>query len=233
MKDKKKKRDEQEKLLDHIIEYGGQQYIDDEVENYKNLPEKELPEEFDQRMNKIFKEAYRKESLRERLQSGKKIAVIAVVVLGIASVTAMNVKAFREPVLNFIFKMNGSKNKTKVKVSDESQKSIDFSFKYLPTGYECTKKTYFNNKSHIAYEFQNKNNEFVFINVQLNETQESYSNMSQNEGYEELRQNNKTYYFLNGKNNTLLYYKNNSIFKIIGAISDKEMINIANHIESN
>ena len=115
MKDNKKKIEEQEQLLDHLIEYGGKQYIDDEIQKFDELPEMDIPKDFDDRMDKMFKDAYRKEVRKERLHLGKKVAAAAVIVIGAASVTAMNVKAFREPILNFIFRQNSNlKNKTKV-----------------------------------------------------------------------------------------------------------------------
>ena len=126
MKDNKKKIEEQEQLLDHLIEYGGKQYIDDEIEKFDELPEMDLPKDFNDRMDKMFKDAYRKEVRKERFHLGKKIAAAAVIVIGIASVTAMNVKAFREPILNFIFKMNNGSDKTKVSLN-YSQEDENFS----------------------------------------------------------------------------------------------------------
>lgn len=230
MKDKNNKKEDQEILLDHIIEYGGKQYIHDEIEKEENIPEKELPDEFNQRMDKMFQEAYRKESLRERLRAGKKVAAIAVVVLGITTVTVMNVKAFREPVLNFIFKMNGTKNKTKVRVEDASKKKQSFSFNYLPDGYKYVKKWHLYADSQIVYEFQNKKKQHLYINIQLNQTQEAYNDISKNDPYTEITKNNNTYYFLPGKNNTLLFYKDHTIFTIIAKEADLELIKVAENI---
>ena len=101
MKDNKKKIEEQEQLLDHLIEYGGKQYIDDEIQKFDELPEMDIPKDFDDRMDKMFKDAYRKEVRKERLHLGKKVAAAAVIVIGAASVTAMNVKAFRRAYIKF------------------------------------------------------------------------------------------------------------------------------------
>ena len=64
--------EEQEKLLDHLIEYGGRQYIDEEIKKYEELPELEPSKEFDERMNRMFEDAYRQEERRERIRFGKK-----------------------------------------------------------------------------------------------------------------------------------------------------------------
>ena len=95
--------EEQDKLLDHLIEYGGHQYIQDEMKKYEDLPEMDPSQEFDEKMHQMFQDAYKKESRREHLRLGKKIAVIAVAAIAVASAAAMNIKAVREPVLNFVF----------------------------------------------------------------------------------------------------------------------------------
>lgn len=118
MNDKNNKTtDDQEQLLDHLIEYGGKQYIEEEVQKFEDIPELEPSKEFDDKMQAMFKKAYQKEVRKERMQLGKKIAAVFVIVLGIAMVTAMNVKAFREPVLNFIFRSTSDKNKTKINLN--------------------------------------------------------------------------------------------------------------------
>ena len=54
MKDNKKKIEEQERLLDHLIEYGGRQLIDEEIQKFEDLPEMEIPKDLDDRMDKMF-----------------------------------------------------------------------------------------------------------------------------------------------------------------------------------
>lgn len=226
MKDNKKKIEEQEQLLDHLIEYGGKQYIDDEIQKFDELPEMDIPKDFDDRMDKMFKDAYRKEVRKERLHLGKKVAAAAVIVIGAASVTAMNVKAFREPILNFIFKMNNSSDKTKVSLNNH-QEAENFIFNYIPKGYECTKEQYLDENTQIAYEYKN-NNSFLYITIQLNQKYDNY--ITQSNGYEKLFVDDETYYFLDGSQNTLLFYNHNTIFKITSIESQSEMIKIAQNI---
>lgn len=231
MKDNKKKIEEQEQLLDHLIEYGGKQYIDDEIEKFDELPEMDLPKDFGDRMDKMFKDAYRKEVRKERLHLGKKVAAAAVIVIGAASVTAMNVKAFREPILNFIFRQNSTlKNKTKVDVNEEDNNVEDqFQFNYIPEGYECTKIQAPNNNSQIVYDYQ-KDSSYLYITVQLNQKYDNY--IKQSEGYEKIFIKNEPFYFLADSQNTLLFYKHNTIFKITSIESQSEMIKIAQNIKT-
>lgn len=229
MKDNEKRIDEQEKLLDHIIEYGGRQYIADEVKKYEEMPELELSDEFNDRMDKMFKDAYKKEVRKERIQKGKKVAAISVVVLGIVSATAMNVRAFREPVLNFIFKMNGS-DKTKVTVKENATE--EFSFQYIPKGYKCSKKQYSDSNNQIMYKYENSNSNYIYIYLQLNQNYDNYQNIDKS-SYDEIKKNNLSYYSTHGSQNKLLWYKNHIIFTISSTLSDNEMIKIAEHISRN
>lgn len=229
MKDNKKRMEEQEQLLDHLIEYGGKQYIDDEVEKFEELPEMELPKDFNDRMDKMFKDAYKKEVHKERVHLGKKIAAAAVIILGAASVTAMNVKAFREPILNFIFRSSDKSNRTKVDVDETNNNEDQFEFDYIPEGYECTKENYVSDQSYISYEFSNNENDYIYIHIQLNQSFNSYQNMDKS-SYSKITKNNNTYYFIEGNQNKLLWYKKNIIFNISASLDEPSMINIAENI---
>ena len=230
MKDNKKKIEEQEQLLDHLIEYGGKQYIDDEIQKFDELPEMDIPKDFDDRMDKMFKDAYRKEVRKERFHLGKKIAAAAVIIIGIASVTAMNVKAFREPILNFIFRSSDKDNRTKVDITETSNNEDQFQFEYIPEGYECTKIQSSSNNDHIIYNYQ-KENTFLYITVQLNQKYDNYINQSESGNYSKISIKNQIFYFLKDTQNTLLYYKHNTIFTITSNESQSEMIKIAQNIK--
>lgn len=231
MKDNKKRMEEQEQLLDHLIEYGGKQYIDDEVEKFEELPEMELPKDFDDRMDKMFKDAYKKEVHKERVHLGKKIAAAAVIILGAASVTAMNVKAFREPILNFIFKMNGPQNKTKVDTND-SQIQNQISFDFIPEGYECIKEQHLHNDTQITYDYKNDSDEFLYIYLQLNQDYDAYQNIDKS-SYTKIEKNNHIFYYTEGTQNNLLWYQNQIIFTITSTLDDSTMIQIAENIKMN
>lgn len=231
MKDNKKRMEEQEQLLDHLIEYGGKQYIDDEVEKFEELPEMELPKDFDDRMDKMFKDAYKKEVHKERVHLGKKIAAAAVIILGVASVTAMNVKAFREPILNFIFRQNSDlKNKTKVDVEEDSTNTEDqFQFNYIPEGYECVKEQYLQNNTQIVYDYKNSKNQYLYIKIQTDQSYDTYSNLISSD-YTKIINNDQTYYYIESDKNRLIWYKNNMIFNIISYESIDELIKISQNI---
>lgn len=228
MKDNKKKIEEQEQLLDHLIEYGGKQYIDDEIQKFDELPEMDIPKDFDDRMDKMFKDAYRKEVRKERLHLGKKVAAAAVIIIGIASVTAMNVKAFREPILNFIFRSSDKDNRTKINVSETNNNENQFQIDYIPDGYEPVKEQYLHENTQIIYEYQ-KNNSYLYITVQLNQKYDNYINQS--DGYEKIITDNETFYILKDTQNTLLFYEHHAIFTITSDESKSELIKVAQNIK--
>lgn len=229
MNDKDKKNvDEQEKLLDHLIEYGGRQYIDEELKKYEDLPELEPSKEFDDRMNRMFKEAYKKETRYERLQIGKKVAVIAIAAIGVTSAAAMNIKAVREPVLNFVFKQNGANNKTKV--NEQKDDNSKFVFHYIPSKYKLRSKQVSNKQ--LLYEYTDATDNFLYIKIQQNESYDNYINQSNQDNYTELHIDGKKYYFLSGDQNTLLMYKSNNIFSIISTLSQSELLKVAQNIKT-
>lgn len=232
MNDKNNKTtDDQEQLLDHLIEYGGKQYIEEEVQKFEDIPELEPSKEFDDKMQAMFKKAYQKEVRKERMQLGKKIAAVFVIVLGIAMVTAMNVKAFREPVLNFIFNRNSNLNdKTKVDVKDNSKTKEKFTFGYIPDGYKFIEEKYSNNSSHIIYNYKNSLDQHIHIYLQPNQEYTTYQNMNKS-SYTEIKKQNKTYYFIKGKSNKFLWYNQNIIFNISSSLNENEMLKIAENIK--
>lgn len=231
MKDNKKRMEEQEQLLDHLIEYGGKQYIDDEVEKFEELPEMELPKDFDDRMDKMFKDAYKKEVHKERVHLGKKIAAAAVIILGAASVTAMNVKAFREPILNFIFRSSDKNNRTKVDVDEENTTKKQFKFDYIPDDYNLVKEQHLNNDTQIVFDYKNAEDDYLYIKIQLGESYDTYSNLISND-YTKITQDNQTYYYLESNKNRLIWYNNHIIYNIISYEPFDELIKIAKNITS-
>lgn len=231
MNDKDKKIiEEQDKLLDHLIEYGGHQYIDEEIKKYEELPELEPSKEFDERMNRMFQDAYKEEARHEHIRFGKKIAVIAIAAVGVISAAAMNIKAVREPVLNFVFHKTNNKNKTNI--NSNNQSNYDITFNYVPKGYKQQKVSYTTDKNRITYKFyNNKINQYLYTNIETNQDYDSYVNQSSISDYDKLTYKNHTYYFLSGDKNTLVTYKNHCIISIISSEGQSELLKIASFLK--
>lgn len=222
----KKTIEEQNKLLDHLIEYGGRQYIDEEIKKSEELPELEPSKEFDEKMHRMFQDAYKREARLERFQLGKKVAAIAVAVLLVVSAAAMNIKAVREPVLNFVFHRSINGNRTNINTKDKNKYNI--TFKYIPKNYKQTKVSYSFKSDQVIYEFYNeKIDDYLYVKAQINQKYDSYINQSFISKYDKITYKDHTYYFLSGDNNTLITYKNRSIISIISKENQSELLKIA------
>lgn len=222
---------EQEKLLDHIIEYGGRQYIDDEIKKCEDIPELEPSKEFDEKMNRMFKDAYKKEARKENMRFGKKIAVILLAVVGVGSAAAMNIQAVREPVLNFVFNKNSNGDKTEINISKNSTIKTNFIFKYMPTDYKFVNKQYLYKGQQIIYKYKKTSeDDYIYIKIQLNKKYDNYTKLL-NDNYSEITTNSQSYYYVSGNKNRLLWYRNKNIFNIISNLSEDEMIKIAENIK--
>lgn len=220
--------EEQDKLLDHLIEYGGRQYIDEEIKKYEDLPELEPSKEFDEKMHQMFQDAYKREARLEHIRLGKKIAAIAVSAVLVVSAAAMNIKAVREPVLNFVFHRSVNGNKTNINSDDNTKNRYDVSFKYIPEGYKQQKVTYSMNNEQISYQFyNNKSKKDLFINIQTDQDYDAYVNQSSLSKYDKITYKNHTYYFLSGNKNTLITYKNHCIISIMSTEKQSQLLNIA------
>lgn len=228
----KKTIEEQDKLLDHLIEYGGRQYIDEEIKKSEELPELEPSKEFDEKMHRMFQDAYKREARLERFQLGKKVAAIAVAVVLVVSAAAMNIKAVREPVLNFVFHRSVNGNKTNINSKDNAKDQYDVSFKYIPDGYKQQKVTYSMHNDNTLYKFYNRSlNKSLYVTVEMNQSYDSYANQSSSSDYEKINYKNHTYYFLPDKKNKLITYKNHCIVTIVSVENQSQLLKIASSLK--
>ena len=106
------KKDKNEELFDHIIEYGASSWTDEISPD--NIPEEELSDQLNQKIDNMFSSARKRANRKRRFITAQRIAAVFVMLLTMASITVMSVEAFRVPVLNFIFKTT-KQNKVLVK----------------------------------------------------------------------------------------------------------------------
>ena len=145
------KKDKNEELFDHIIEYGAGRWTDEISPD--NIPEEELSDQLNQKIDTIFSSARKRANRKRRFITARRIAAVFVVLFTMASVTVMSVEAFRVPVLNFIFKTT-KQNKVLVKFQNEEKILNQFSNTFL--------LVIISNKSVLL-----KMVTFVFINIKI------------------------------------------------------------------
>lgn len=216
------KKDKNEELFDHIIEYGAGKWTDEISPD--NIPEEELSDQLNQKIDTMFSSARKRANRKRRFITARRIAAVFVVLLTMASITVMSVEAFREPVLNFIFK--GDKNGRSTIHFKPNDKDSDFTIEYIPSGYHFIKKTVSDNGDYFIYEYKNKNDQQLYIEINHDTNPENYVNIDKT-NYIEFVHSNTKYYFLKGPYNQLLWYKNKCIYKVYSPHSRKELLKIA------
>lgn len=219
------KKDKNEELFDHIIEYGAGRWTDEISPD--NIPEEELSDQLNQKIDTIFSSARKRANRKRRFITARRIAAVFVVLFTMASVTVMSVEAFRVPVLNFIFKTT-KQNKVLVKFQNE-EKDPESVFQYIPIGYHFKQKRVTKNGDFCIYQYKDNEKNSLYIQINYNIDSNSYTNLDKT-GYTQFKDNQIEYYYLEGSYNQLLWYRNKCIFKISSKLTKKEMLKIANGI---
>ena len=219
------KKDKNEELFDHIIEYGAGRWTDEISPD--NIPEEELSDQLNQKIDTIFSSARKGANRKRRFITARRIAAVFVVLFTMASVTVMSVEAFRVPVLNFIFKTT-KQNKVLVKFQNE-EKDPESVFQYIPIGYHFKQKRVTKNGDFCIYQYKDNEKNSLYIQINYNIDSNSYTNLDKT-GYTQFKDNQIEYYYLEGSYNQLLWYRNKCIFKISSKLTKKEMLKIANGI---
>lgn len=220
------KKDKNEELFDHIIEYGASSWADDISPD--NFPEEDLSDQLNQKMDNMFSSARKRANRKRRFITARRIAAVFVVLLTMASVTVMSVDAFREPVLNFIFKTTKQNNRI-IKIKENSEDS-DFVFNYIPIGYHFSKKTVSKNGTFFIYEYKDSNNNYLYIQINSDTTFETYTSIDKTE-YTKFVYKHTEYYYLPDEVNQLIWYKNKCIYKILSKHNKTELLKIATGIK--
>lgn len=187
--------------------------------------------EFEQRMQKLI-DREQKFYFYWINTVGKRVAMIALVLLVCLTTVTFSVKALREPFLSFIVETY-ERFTNIIFVKDENEAQVNFEKiipDYIPEGYSVTDikadSTIFyeilysgeDENSYILYS-QNTNGAGVQINTE-------------NVGYEELNiNNNLAFYYSNKGINTIIVDGKNYFFTIEGTVTKEEIIKIAESID--
>lgn len=222
----KDKKDRNEEMFDHMIKYGASEWADDISPD--DIPEEDVSDQLNQKMDTMFASARKRAARKRRFVTARRVAAVFLVFLTIASITVMSVEAFRVPVLNFIFKTNKD-NKSLTEIEPTS-KDPDFTFNYIPSGYHFVKKTVTENNSYFMYEYKDRNDNWIFIELNCDISSKNYSAIDKT-NYLQFVNNHTNYYFLQGESKQLLWYKNKFIHKISASLSKDELLKIAVNIK--
>lgn len=223
------KKNRNEEMFDHMIEYGTSEWAEDISPD--DIPEEELSDELNKKMDNMFASARKKANRKRRFITARRIAAVFVVLLTMASITVMSVEAFRVPVLNFIFEKSNTKNKFNISVNDSPTNNDDiFVFDYIPNDYKFIEKTIFGKQNRFVYEYRNNNGSTIYINIQTQINYDYYLDIVEG-SYSKIFYNNNTYYYIKNTNSELFGYKDKCLINIKANITKHEFLLIADNIK--
>ena len=220
----KKNNDFEDKILDDLLADA----MDDLYPDFQDLStedEIEPPKEFQDSMEKMFREE--KNRLRSKLFRHRipRIAAVFALFLVLAFITINTTSAWKEPLYNFFFRPANDENKTKVEIAIDEEIDMDkYLPDYVPEGFELAGNSYTKTTDHYNYRFE-KNNSYFIITVVSNQ-EDLYVNLS---SLDKIIYNQNTYYTNN--TDTLVWNYDTYYFSILYNIEQTEILKVANSIK--
>lgn len=223
------KKDKNEELFDHIIEYGASSWADDISPD--DIPEEDLSDQLNQKMDNMFSSARKRANRKRKFITARRIAAVFVVLLTMASITVMSVDAFREPVINFIFKTTNRKDESELKITEapSNTQEVDFLFNYIPDGYVFEKKVVDQSNTNLSYQYKN-NEDSILIDIIFDPSINVYKYVK-DQNYKTIKTTDTKYLYIEGEYNQLVWTKGKAIFTIFSSLDDEKMIKIGENIE--
>ena len=223
------KKDKNEELFDHIIEYGAGRWTDEISPD--NIPEEKLSDQLNQKIDTIFSSARKRANRKRRFITARRIAAVFVVLLTMASITVMSVEAFREPVINFIFKTQNKKDETELKITEEPSNSqeVDFVFNYMPDGYVLEKKVVDQSTTNLSYQYKN-GDDSILIDIIIDPSINVYKYVK-DQNYKKIKTTDSKYLYIEGDYNQLVWSRGKVIYTIFSTLDNEKMIKIGENIK--
>lgn len=223
------KKDKNEELFDHIIEYGAGRWTDEISPD--NIPEEKLSDQLNQKIDTIFSSARKRANRKRRFITARRIAAVFVVLLTMASITVMSVEAFREPVINFIFKTQNKKDETELKITEEPSNSqeVDFVFNYMPDGYVLEKKVVDQSTTNLSYQYKN-GDDSILIDIIIDPSINVYKYVK-DQNYKTIKTTDAKYFYIEGDYNQLVWSRGKVIYTIFSTLDNEKMIKIGENIK--
>lgn len=223
------KKDKNEELFDHIIEYGASSWTDEISPD--NIPEEELSDQLNQKIDNMFSSARKRANRKRRFITAQRIAAVFVMLLTMASVTLMSVEAFREPVINFIFKTQNKKDKTELKITEapSNTQEVDFVFNYMPDGYVLEKKVVDQSTTNLSYQYKN-GDDSILIDIIIDPSINVYKYI-EDQNYKTIKTTDTKYFYIESEYNQLVWSRGKVIYTIFSTLDNEKMIKIGENIK--
>lgn len=159
-------------IMEEYSKEEGIRLLQEYEELEKNGELMEMPPELDQKCRELISKTLRKQQfvswMKRTTKSLARVAILALVLVGVASVTVLSVDSFRIPVLNFLMDESGKYSTVVFDSAHPSEKSsveriINNFESNLPEGYSVQRSQY--TTTDVFIYCTNKNNDVLFLEV--------------------------------------------------------------------
>ncbi len=196
-------------------------------------------EDFNEKMEKLFKQERKKEFLKKLSSVSKRVAIFAVIIIFAISIVAFSVEAFRVKIFNFFIdvkKEYTTFKKDEVNLEDNNTNPVkariligSYLLDYIPEGFELVESS--SNAMMTRAKFSNNN---LTINLRIAPENLSISLDTEDTKNEKIDIDGKKCNYIERQNeNYLLWYDNDKVVTLSGNITKEELIKIVQEIKKN
>lgn len=217
-----------DKILDSLI--------DEALPAVEAMPDKNLPEEmdvdfspeFEERMQKIFKNERRKVRRKRILRYSRNIAACFLIFVVISGISIMSVEAFRLKFLNLVY--NSSKTNTEISFEEHRSNRYEsewIALEYVPAGFSLEKS-----KSTDRISYLNFDNGEEYFDVTIYETDAVLSIDTEGGSTEKIKINDiDGIYSENDNVKSIVFRQDEKVCTVEGTIEKEELIKIAKNLK--
>ena len=217
--------------FENLLRYSVGLASEELVEEYDTDEKTEFSEQHRKKMDSFFEKVKRNERKKRLIIYSKRAAMFLVIILSVASISVMSVRAWRVKFLNFVMQI--TETNTEIKYEDnknhETYASDEISLNYIPDGFKLTDKRATENSLMLNFEKDD-----YFFRLRIKKDQSIKNIDTENSEWERIKINENEGFF-NYKNEEITINWSDSDFSytysLMGNLDKESMIKIAQNIE--
>lgn len=217
--------------FENLLRYSVGLASEELVEEYDTDEKTEFSEQYRKKMDSFFEKVKRNERKKRLIVYSKRAAMFLVIILSVASISVMSVRAWRVKFLNFVMQI--TETNTEIKYEDnknhETYASDEISLNYMPDGFKLTDKRATENSLMLNFEKDD-----YFFRLRIKKDQSIKNIDTENSEWERIKINENEGFF-NYKNEEITINWSDSDFSytysLMGNLDKESMIKIARNIE--
>lgn len=196
------KKDKNEELFDHIIEYGTSSWTDEISPD--NIPEEELSDQLNQKIDNMFSSARKRANRKRRFITAQRIAAVFVMLLTM-------------------------KTELKITEAPSNTQEVDFVFNYMPDGYVLEKKVVDQSTTNLSYQYKN-GDDSILIDIIIDPSINVYKYI-EDQNYKTIKTTDTKYFYIESEYNQLVWSRGKVIYTIFSTLDNEKMIKIGENIK--